>query len=155
MLHILLNVLEYSKELLFMWKEIFNTFLLLICLTLHLLDKFFLALPYGLWDLSSSTRDWTWPLAVKVQSSNHWVTREFLRYFSIETLFLKCDTNQIAGSKTVSTFYNWIISDIETLITNSFNIILSKSDKTICLNAKPWLFIFKYLKYYKNCKTCK
>ena len=38
---------------------------------------FFLAVPWGLWGLSSPTRDWTLALAVKVLSPNHWTSREF------------------------------------------------------------------------------
>ena len=37
----------------------------------------FLAVPLVLWDLSTLTRDWTWDMAVKVPSPNHWTTREF------------------------------------------------------------------------------
>lgn len=37
---------------------------------------FFLASPCGLQALSSLTRDWTWPLGLKAQSSNHWVARK-------------------------------------------------------------------------------
>ena len=45
------------------------------CLTFFLI---FLAMPHSLWDLSFTTRDWTWALALKVQSPNHWTSREFL-----------------------------------------------------------------------------
>ena len=31
-------------------------------------------------DLSSLTRNWTWAIAVKVLSPNHWTAREFLRF---------------------------------------------------------------------------
>ena len=31
----------------------------------------------GLWDLSTLTRDWTWALAVKMLSPNHWTARKF------------------------------------------------------------------------------
>ena len=37
----------------------------------------FLAMPHGLWDLSSPTRDRTQAPAVKVLSPNHWTAREF------------------------------------------------------------------------------
>ena len=37
---------------------------------------FFLIVPYGMWDLSSPIRDWTWTLAVKVWSPNYWITRK-------------------------------------------------------------------------------
>ena len=30
-----------------------------------------------LWDLSYTTRDWTWAVAVRALSFNHWTTREF------------------------------------------------------------------------------
>ena len=45
----------------------------------HLIGLFFFqATSCSLWDVSSLTRDWTCALAVKVQSSNHWTTRELL-----------------------------------------------------------------------------
>ena len=36
-----------------------------------------LAASRGLWDLSSLTRDWTWALAVKALSANHWTAKKF------------------------------------------------------------------------------
>ena len=47
---------------------------------------FFLSL-HGLWDLSSPTRNWTWSMAVKVHSPNHWTTKDSLHPFSF---FLFC-----------------------------------------------------------------
>ena len=41
----------------------------------------FLAALHGLQDLSSPTRDWTWALAVKVPSPNHWTAREFPQFY--------------------------------------------------------------------------
>ena len=38
---------------------------------------FFLAMMYGLWDLSSLTGNRTLAMAVKAPSPNHWTTREF------------------------------------------------------------------------------
>ena len=38
---------------------------------------FLLAMPHSLWDFSSPTRIEPGPSAVKVQSPNHWTTREF------------------------------------------------------------------------------
>ena len=37
---------------------------------------FFLAMPHGLLELSSLTRDETWAHGSKVQSPNHWIARE-------------------------------------------------------------------------------
>ena len=42
---------------------------------------FFLAVPRGLWDLSSRTTDRTQALAVNAPSPNHWTTREILNVF--------------------------------------------------------------------------
>ena len=39
--------------------------------------SFFFPAQWGLWDLISLTRDWTWASAVK--APNHWTTREFPR----------------------------------------------------------------------------
>ena len=39
--------------------------------------RFFFAMLQSLWNLSSSTSDWTWATTVQVPSSNHWITREF------------------------------------------------------------------------------
>lgn len=56
-------------------------FYLLLCFIIYflfiylLLNRFFFSIPYGLWDLSSLTRNLTWVLAVKV--FNHWTAREF------------------------------------------------------------------------------
>ena len=36
----------------------------------------FLAVPYGMWDLSFPIKDWTWAPALEVQSLNPWTTRE-------------------------------------------------------------------------------
>ena len=38
---------------------------------------YFLAMPHGLWELSSLTRIKPRPLAVRAHSPNHWTTREF------------------------------------------------------------------------------
>ena len=38
---------------------------------------FFFSAQWGLWDLISLTRDWTW--ASEVKAPNHWTTREFPR----------------------------------------------------------------------------
>ena len=56
---------------------------------------FFLFLVFGcshkpcgiLWDLCSQTRDWTPALAVKLQSPNHWIAREFPLCFFFYTAF--------------------------------------------------------------------
>ena len=44
----------------------------------HNIETLFLlsAMPHGLWDLSSLTRDSTWTTAVKAQDPNHLATRE-------------------------------------------------------------------------------
>ena len=64
---------------------IFNAMWHLV-ITLSLYNCFFLSLsfffiflvePFGLWYLSSPTRDWTKPSEVKLQTPNHWTTREF------------------------------------------------------------------------------
>ena len=47
----------------------------------------FLAVPWGLWDLSSLTRRWTWVPAVKALSSNHWTSREFSAVVLYKTHF--------------------------------------------------------------------
>ena len=41
----------------------------------------------GLWDLSSLTQDWTWPLALRARSSSHWTTREFPHMHSCFSLW--------------------------------------------------------------------
>ena len=48
-------------------------------LLLYILFRYncILALQHSLWDLSPLIRDWTWAMVVKVQSPNHWTTREF------------------------------------------------------------------------------
>ena len=43
---------------------------------LELRFSFFLTMPHTKWDLSSLTRDSTWPTAAKA-SPNHWTVREF------------------------------------------------------------------------------
>ena len=43
-----------------------------------------LAMPHGLWDLSSPTRDWTRATAVKVMSPSHWSAREFPTSYGFE-----------------------------------------------------------------------
>ena len=48
-----------------------------ICYLLFYFIIIILVAPWGLWDLSSLTRDQTWSLAVRVPSPNHWITREF------------------------------------------------------------------------------
>ena len=60
---------------------------LLIFLSYHIFNEtcsdysfFFLAAPCSLWDLSFPSRDQTQAPAVKVQSPNHWTTREFPDY---------------------------------------------------------------------------
>ena len=55
---------------------------------------FFFAMPRGLWDLSSPTRDRTQAPAVKAPSPNHWTTREFLKAVFITSVTSKicfCD----------------------------------------------------------------
>ena len=42
----------------------------------------------GFWDLSSLTRDWTWPLAVKALSPNLWTSREFPCDYFLDLPFL-------------------------------------------------------------------
>ena len=37
--------------------------------------------PWGMWDLSSPTRDWTLTSCIGKQSLNHWVTREISAFF--------------------------------------------------------------------------
>ena len=50
----------------------------------HLNFFFFLAMPLGTWDLSSSTRDRTHAPCVDVQSLNHWTTKEVPRVAYVE-----------------------------------------------------------------------
>ena len=45
----------------------------------------FLAAPRS-WDLSSQTRDWTWALAVKALSPNHWTARQVPQSPNVKTL---------------------------------------------------------------------
>ena len=61
----------------------YNTFSLNLFLGLHNMSSInsylsnvrffvcFVAMPHGLWDLSSPTRNWTWAMAVKTQNPNH------------------------------------------------------------------------------------
>ena len=42
----------------------------------------FLAMPHGIWNLSSLTRDWTHAPCNRSVSLNHWTTREVLDFFN-------------------------------------------------------------------------
>ena len=55
------------------------------CFTLYLF--IYLAVPYGMWDLSSPTRDRTQAMTVKAQSPNHCVTRKVLLFLLRMVLF--------------------------------------------------------------------
>ena len=57
-------------------------FIIIIFLLFILFYFIFLAMPCGLWDLSSQTRHRTQAPAVKAPSPNHWTTKEFLSKFS-------------------------------------------------------------------------
>ena len=57
----------------------------------------FLPMLHSLQDISFPNRDQTQPLAVKVQSPNHWTTREFP-----ETCFLKTSDRNQSGWKIIS-----------------------------------------------------
>ena len=82
----------------------YNTFILNLFLGLHYMSSInsylsnvrffvcFVAMPHGLWDLSSLSRNWTWAMAVKTQNPNHWSTRQLpnvrFYHFSNSNFFL-------------------------------------------------------------------
>ena len=45
-------------------------------------------MPRGLRDLSSLTRGWTQAVAVEALSPNHWIAREFPKFFFFQFLFI-------------------------------------------------------------------
>ena len=64
-----------------------------VCISVECFCFVFSAMPCGLWDLSSPTRDWTWAPTVKAQSPNHWTARDyvsgvFMSFHKVEHLFI-------------------------------------------------------------------
>ena len=64
-----------------------------VCISVEFFCFIFSAMPCGLWDLSSPTRDWTWAPAVKAWSPNHWTARDylsgiFMSFHKVEHLFI-------------------------------------------------------------------
>ena len=58
---------------------------------------FFLMVSCGLWDLTSSTRDWTLPLAMKVWNPNHWTAKKLLNCSSLHLSSSKALLSRIQG----------------------------------------------------------
>ena len=73
----------FFKRVFWMWT-IFKVFIEFF--TILLLFYVLVFWPWGMWDLSSPTRDWTLTSCIGKQSLNHWVTREISAFF----FFLCC-----------------------------------------------------------------
>ena len=69
----------------YMWSISFHTFILTQCVPFLFFCLFvFLSALHDLWDLRSSTKDWTHVLGVKAWSLNHWTSREFPQCVSLQ-----------------------------------------------------------------------
>ena len=64
-----------------------------------------LATPWGLWCLSSLTRNWTQATAVKAPSLNHWTARESPRYPSLD---LRNENSFIMNRHCILLRYDWV-----------------------------------------------
>ena len=68
---------------------VFCTLAFLLTLLYYFICFFFSLLrTTGLYDFSSQTGDWTWAMAVKVPSANHWTSREFLPHQFFDWAYL-------------------------------------------------------------------
>ena len=74
---IIVNLLTESKIVTSRFKPLSQHSRIIYIFLKSALIYLFMAMLCGLQDLSSLTRDWTWALAVKTISPNHWTTREF------------------------------------------------------------------------------
>ena len=107
----------------------------------------------GLQDLCSPTRDWTWAIAVKVPSPNHWTTRKFEMLAYLVFYFVLCTTVFFSHFVLVSVFctigFPWIAGNAmkkEGLLTIEYHCTVIKqrprllNDRLFPLNINIYMF---------------
>ena len=74
------------KKIFFLTWTIFKVFIESV--TILLLFYVLVFWPWGMWDLSFLTRNWTWTCCIRRQNPNHWTTRVVLTCFKSKILAL-------------------------------------------------------------------
>ena len=120
---------------------VFKSFIeLFLCMERFCCGFGFLAMLHSSWNLSSPTRDWTQAAAVKVLSSNHWITGKFpvfVFYWSIVSV-------------------QYYLLEVYYVVIYNFKVILHYSYYKI-LPLFPVLYsilLFSFLKSYFSIPCC-